>query len=124
MPAIYSQVFLSDMEIMDFSRYNIKEIYLIFKIMLSYKTWFIILFIIGILLCSWGIGKIAAGGDWLSPFAFIGYILGLSALILFISVIFNLKTSHISSAKQALVVLAVIMVTKIIIGFIYLAIKK
>jgi hypothetical protein len=84
---------------------------------------FILLFLVGIALCSRGIGKVAANGDWLSPFAFAGYFLGAAAIILFVLVIAG-KLPFIANDKQAMAVLAGIIIIKLLIGIVYASIRK
>lgn len=90
---------------------------------LSSRQVFIALFIIGFALCSRGIVKISADDNWVSPFAVAGYLLGLLAIVLFISILTGHKFLFISDDKQATVVLGAIIILKFIIGFMYSSLK-
>ncbi len=66
----------------------------------------------------------ASNNDWLNPMAFLGYLLGALALILFFVVITGHKFPFISGDKQAAILMGGIIVLKIIVGIIYSIIKK
>lgn len=92
---------------------------------LTSRTIFIALFVLGLGLCiRGGIGKIASNHDWLNPMAFLGYLLGALALVLFIVVITGHKFPFISGDKQAAILMGSIIVLKMVIGAFYSMIKK
>lgn len=92
---------------------------------LSPRLLFIALFILGFALCMrGGIGKIATNHDWLNPIAFLGYLLGVLALILFFVIITGHKFPFISGDKQAAILMGSIIILKIIVGIFYSIIKK
>ncbi len=92
---------------------------------LSPRIVFIALFILGFALCiRGGVGKVASSNDWLNPLAFVGYLLGALALMLFFVVITGHKFPFISGDKQAAILMGGIIVLKIIVGIIYSAVKK
>ncbi len=91
----------------------------------SYRQIFIALFVVGFALCiRGGIGKISANNDWLSPFAFLGYLLGILAIAIFIFTLTGHKFPFVSDDKQAIFFLGGIVVAKFVIGFIYSLLKK
>ena len=85
----------------------------------SVRHVFIAVFIIGMALCSRGIGLIAKNNDWMSIYAIAGYALGILALVLFLSVMFRNRFLFISGDREALVFLLGIIVVKFLVGMAY-----
>lgn len=75
----------------------------------------LLLVLIGITICSKsGIGRIAATGQWLHPFAIIGYILGGLILLVAVSVFLGWKVPYIHNDTQALLAIAILMCIKVV----------
>jgi hypothetical protein len=84
----------------------------------SDRTAFLIVFILGAALCSAGVGKAPLYG-WLHPVTIVGYILGVAALALGVSVLFGVYVSPITTTRAALVALLGIMVAKVVVAQFY-----
>ena len=85
---------------------------------------FVVVFIIGMALCSRGIGLIAKNNDWMSIYAIAGYALGILALALFLSVLVRNRFLFISGDKEALIFLLGIIVVKFFVGLAYSLFNK
>lgn len=74
-----------------------------------------ILIVLGMTVCSQGgIGRIAATGNWTHPQAILGYLLGVSILLVAASVFFNFKLPFVTSHQQAFLIIAVLMGAKVV----------
>jgi hypothetical protein len=76
----------------------------------------IALFIVGLAMCSGGIGQVGMSGRWTSPLAILGYLLGALILVIFLSVFTGWKLPWIEGGSQAVVAVAVLMAVKFLIG--------
>ncbi len=77
-----------------------------------------ILIVLGMSICTQGgIGRIAASGLWTHPLAIMGYLLGVSILVLAFCVFFNINLPFIASQQQAFLVIAVLLGAKVANAF-------
>lgn len=79
--------------------------------------------LIGMALCTRGIGRIAAANDWLHPVALAGYGLGILAFVVFYVGMTQRKLWFISDEKQAIYALLIIIVMKFLLGIGYTVLK-
>jgi hypothetical protein len=82
----------------------------------SPKAAMIAVLVIGLAMCAPGIGAVAASGQWLSPLAIIGYLLGAAILGIGIASIAGWKLPFIAGESQALIAVAGLMAVKFVIG--------
>lgn len=91
---------------------------------ITFRHIFYIIFFVGMALCTNGIGRIAKNNDWLNPFAIIGYLIGVIAIILFVLVVTNTKIFAITNDKIAVIVLIGIILLKYVVSFLYQIFKS
>ena len=72
-----------------------------------------VILLLGMTMCTSGIGRVAAIQQWTHPLAILGYLLG--ALILFIGLgtVFGWKLPYIQSDAQAILIVAVLIGAKV-----------
>lgn len=78
-----------------------------------------VLFIIGFVMCSFGIKKVADAGLWAHPLSIIGYILGALILIYTAAGFFNFRLPLVSSTRESFIVVAALIVGKFVLGMIH-----
>ncbi len=76
----------------------------------------IALLIVGFAMCAFGILQVSASGRWASPFAITGYLLGAILLAILVASLAGWKVPLIQSDTQAIVVVAILMAVKFLIG--------
>lgn len=77
-----------------------------------------ILIVLGMSICTQGgIGRIAVSGLWSHPLAIVGYLLGVSILVLAFCVFFNINLPFLASQQQAFLVIAVLLGAKVVNAF-------
>jgi hypothetical protein len=74
------------------------------------------LVIIGMAACANGIGRVAAGGEWLHPLAILGYLLGGLILIVGAAAFFGIHLPFIGNTRQAILVIGVLGIGKLILS--------
>lgn len=74
------------------------------------------LFVVGQLLCSRGIGKVAAANEWLHPLALVGYALGAFALLLLLQGFFRFTVVPVSGSLLLWLIVGVALV-KVVLTF-------
>jgi len=79
----------------------------------------IVILVLGMMMCTSGIGKISVANAWGSPLAIFGYILGLLILVISASVIFNFRLPLVPNDFNTLIVVAVLIGTKVIVSIIH-----
>ncbi|HVN55131.1 MAG TPA: hypothetical protein VMT46_12435 [Anaerolineaceae bacterium] len=72
--------------------------------------------IVGLAMCSGGIGQVGASGKWVSPLAIIGYLLGAAILVVIGGTLLRWKLPLIASETNAVLVSAVLIGVKYMIG--------
>ena len=78
-----------------------------------------VLFIIGFAMCSFGIKKVADAGLWTHPLSIVGYILGALILLYTAAGYFNFRLPMVSSAREAFIVVAVLIVGKLALSILH-----
>lgn len=79
----------------------------------SDKTVLIIVTLIGMAICSAGIGQVAARGEWLHPMAMVGYVLGTLILVIVGAALFGLNLPLIETPRAALIAVVVLALAKV-----------
>ncbi len=76
----------------------------------------IALLVVGSAMCAFGILQVSASGRWASPLAIAGYLLGITLLVVFISIFTGWKLPLIQGESQAVLVVGALMAVKFLIG--------
>ncbi len=76
----------------------------------------IVLLVIGMTMCSFGIGQVAASGKWASPLAIAGYLLGTALLVVIFSGIFGWKLPVLPTPRDAVLAASLLIGIKYLIG--------
>jgi hypothetical protein len=66
----------------------------------------IALVVIGMGMCTAGIGRVAASGAWLHPLAMVGYLLGVAILVIGVAAVFGKQVPPLTSYYQSFAVVA------------------
>ena len=78
------------------------------------------LVVIGLLMCSQGgIGRVSANGAWLHPFSIIGYVLGVTIIVIGIAALFGKNIPPLTSHYQSFTVVAIIAAIKLVLTTIH-----
>ncbi len=75
--------------------------------------------VVGMAICTTGIGKVATSGNWLSVPGILGSLLGVIALAILGAAIFGKELPGIPGDRAALILLATIVVVKVGIGAVF-----
>ena len=75
--------------------------------------------VLGIAMCSSGIGRVAAIQQWTHPLAILGYLLGALILVIGLGIIFGWKLPYIQSDAQAILIVAVLIGVKVVNALIH-----
>jgi hypothetical protein len=70
--------------------------------------------VLGMAICTSGIGRVAAIQQWAHPLAILGYLLGALILVIGLGTIFGWKLPFIQSDTQAMLVVTVLMGVKVV----------
>ena len=84
-----------------------------FAAIFSDKSALIVVTLIGMAMCTGGIGQVAARGEWAHPLSIVGYALGVFALGIVGAALFDVKLPLIDSPRAALIAVVLIGVAKI-----------
>jgi len=76
----------------------------------------IAMLVIGMAMCSTGIGQVAASGRWASPLAIVGYLLGAAILVVIGAAFAGWKLPLIAGETQAVAAVAILIAVKFLIG--------
>jgi hypothetical protein len=75
---------------------------------------------IGMVMCTQGgIGRVAASGNWLHPFAILGYLLGAAILLIGIAALFGRQVPPLTSYYQSFTAVAVLAGIKLVLTTIH-----
>lgn len=80
---------------------------------LSEKTVLIVVTLLGMGMCSLGIGQVAASGQWMHPMAIVAYLIGALVLVIAGAGIFNVPLPLIDSTRAALFAVILLAVIKV-----------
>jgi hypothetical protein len=69
--------------------------------------------LVGMAMCSAGIGRVAAAGRWTDPLSIVGYVLGVAALVVIAAGLLGRSLPAITTSRQALFVVLGIIVVKV-----------
>ena len=70
--------------------------------------------VLGMAMCTSGIGRVAAIQQWTHPLAMLGYLMGALILVIGLGTIFGWKVPFIQSDVQAIIIVAVLIGAKVI----------
>ena len=70
--------------------------------------------VLGMVMCTSGIGRVAAIQQWTHPLAILGYLFGALILVVGLGVIFGWKLPFIQSDAQAILIVAVLIGIKVV----------
>lgn len=76
------------------------------------KSALIIVGVVGMAMCTAGIGKVAAAGRWADPLSIVAYVLGAAAIGIVVAGVAGWKLPLIANEWQAILAVLVIIVTK------------
>lgn len=79
----------------------------------SDKVILIAVTLVGMAICSMGIGQVAARGAWLHPFAIVAYIVGGTILALVIAALLNIPLPFAVDARGVLIAVVVLGLFKV-----------
>lgn len=82
----------------------------------SPKAGLIALLVVGMAMCTGGIGQVGASGKWTSPLAIIGILLGILILVIIIAALTGLKLPLIAGQVQAVTAVGILIAVKFLIG--------
>ena len=74
----------------------------------------IVLLLLGMAMCTSGIGRVAAIQQWMHPLSILGYLLGALILVIGLATTFGLKLPYIQSDIQAIVWVTVLVGAKVL----------
>ncbi len=80
------------------------------------KAALLALLVVGMAMCSGGIGQVGASGRWASPLAITGYILGALLLVVIAAGLFGWKLPLVQDERQAVAAVAGLMAVKFVLG--------
>jgi len=72
-----------------------------------------VILVLGMAMCTSGIGRVAALQQWIHPLAILGYLLGALILVIGFGTVFGWKLPFIQSDTQAILIVAVLVGVKI-----------
>jgi len=75
--------------------------------------------VLGMAMCTSGIGRVAAIQQWTHPLAILGYLLGALILVIGLGTIFGWKVPLIQSDTQAILIVAVLVGVKVVVTLVH-----
>ncbi len=84
----------------------------------------IVIILLGMIMCTTGIGRVAAMNSWTQPLSILGMVLGAAILLIGASVIFSFKLPYIQNDFSALVVVAILIGSKVVLSVIHTLLVK
>ena len=79
----------------------------------------ILVIVLGMAMCTQGIGRVAALGQWAHPLSILGYLLGVLILLVAATAFTGLTLPYIQSEQQALLAVAILTGVKIIVALLH-----
>ena len=73
-----------------------------------------VMLLLGMAMCTSGIGRVAAIQQWMHPLAIIGYLLGALILVIGLGTVFGWKLPYIQNDAQAILIVAVLIGVKVV----------
>jgi hypothetical protein len=83
--------------------------------MLTGKMALVVVTVIGMALCTAGIGQVAARGDWLHPLSIVGYLLGALILGIVGAALSGIQLPWIDSTRAAMIAVIVLAIAKVVL---------
>ena len=80
------------------------------------KASLIALLVVGMAMCTGGIGQVGVSGRWTSPLAIVGILLGVLILVIIISALSGWTLPIVSGEIQAIAAVGILIAIKILIG--------
>ena len=74
----------------------------------------VVILLLGMIMCTSGIGRVAATGQWSHPLSILGYVLGGLILLITLAVFVGWKLPYIHNDRQALLTIAILASLKLI----------
>jgi hypothetical protein len=74
----------------------------------------LVVLVLGMAMCTSGIGRVAATQQWTHPLAILGYLLGAAILLVGLATIFGWQLPFIKSDARAMLVVAVLIAFKVV----------
>jgi hypothetical protein len=81
----------------------------------SEKTILVLVTLIGMAVCTVGIGQVAARGEWSNPMAILAYVIGALILLIVGAALFDVQLPLIDSPRAALISVIVLALAKVIL---------
>ncbi len=78
------------------------------------KISLVILLVLGMAMCTTGIGRVAASGQWLHPLSIVGYLLGAAILVLSALVFFNVQLPFLTEPQHAVLMVGILIAAKLV----------
>ena len=72
-----------------------------------------VILLLGMSMCTSGIGRVAAIQQWAHPLAILGYLLGALILAVGLGIVFGMKPPYIQSDVQAIIIVTILLGAKI-----------
>lgn len=80
----------------------------------SDKAALIVLVVVGMAMCSRGIGRVAAQGEWGHPLTILGYLVGVLILVIAVALLAGIPLPLISTMRQAVLAVALLSAVKLV----------
>jgi hypothetical protein len=74
----------------------------------------IVFVVLGMAMCTSGIGRVAATGQWTHPLSILGYVLGALVLAIATAAFFSVELPLVADGKQAFVAMAILAAAKVL----------
>ncbi len=81
--------------------------------LISEKTLLVVGTVVGMAMCTGGIGQVAARGEWAHPLAILGYVLGALILVVVGAALLGIDLPLIDSPRAALIAMIVLVILKV-----------
>ena len=72
-----------------------------------------VILLLGMAMCTSGIGRVAAIQQWAHPLAILGYLLGALILVIGLGIVFGMKLPYIQSDVQAIIIVTILLGAKV-----------
>lgn len=79
----------------------------------------VVVLVLGMAMCTSGIGRVAAMQQWTHPLSILGYLIGAAILVVGLGTIFGWKLPFIQSDVQAMLIVAVLISVKVVNTFVH-----
>ena len=85
----------------------------------SERAALVVLVVIGMAMCTNGIGRVAAAGAWTHPLSVLGYLLGALILVVAGAAILGRPLPLVSGVQQAIIAVSVLGVLKLVVSIVH-----